>query len=279
LPALTSLAGDGERMVALAPIGILRMIRDHIVDESSRPKLERLVQKLYSARMKKLGLAARAGEPGDTLLLRSELAAALAELGRDPWLRGKLAEAGARSLRAEPGTPPDATISAELRGLALTVALQDGEPALFDAAYAKLNTAQDPSDRARLLGALSSVESGSSPRALALTLDPVLRNNEILVPLRTQLSDPRTRAAAWDFFQARFDDIQGRIGKQRGSSLPWLASFFCTTDMAARAEAFFGSRVAALVGGPRALAGALEEVRSCAAQVEAQRAATLAFLK
>jgi alanyl aminopeptidase len=279
LPTLISLASDGERSVALAPAGILRMIRDHIADDSSRPKLERLVQKLYGARLKKLGLATRAGESGDTRLIRSELASVLADVGRDPWLRGKLAEAGTRELRAEPGTPPDPAISAELRGLALTVALQDGDPALFDAAYAKLNAAQDPSDRARLLSALSSVGSGSSPRALALSLDPALRSNEMLVPLRTQLGDPRTRDAAWDFFQARFDDILGRLGNQRGSSLPWLGAYFCTTDMAARAEAFFGSRVSGLVGGPRALAGALEEVRSCAAQVDAQRAATLTFLQ
>jgi alanyl aminopeptidase len=278
LPALTSLAGDPERAVALAPVSILRMIHRNMVDDSSRPKLERFVQKLYGARMKKLGLAARATDSGDTLLLRSELANVLADIGRDPWVRGKLAEAGTQALRAEPGAAPDAAISAELRGLALVVALQDGEPALFDAAYAKLGAATDPTERGRLLGSLSSVVGAGGPRALALSLDPVLRTNEVLVPLRSQLADPRTRDAAWEFLQARFADVQGRIGKQRGSSLPWLASFFCNTDMAARAEAFFASRVNELVGGPRALAGALEEVRSCAAQVDAQRAATLAVI-
>ena len=279
LSALTSLASDPERAVAVAPVGMLRMIRDHMADDGSRPKLERFVQKLYGARMKKLGLAARASDSGDTLLLRSELASVLAVVGNDPSVRAKLAEAGTRALRAPAGAAPDAEVSAELRGLALMVALQDGEPALFDAAYAKLGEAKDPTDRGRLLGALSSVVGASSPRALALALDPVLRNNEVLVPLRSQLGDPRTRDAAWEFLQARFADVQARTGKTRGSSLPWLASNFCSTDMATRAEAFFATRVHDLMGAPRALAGALEEVRSCAAQVDAQRAATLAFIQ
>ena len=278
LPALTSLAGDPERAVALAPVGILRMAREHILDDASRPKLEKLVQKLYGARLKKLGLAAQPSESGDARMLRSELAGVLADVGRDPWLRGKLAAAGERALQAAATDPADETISSELRGLALSVALQDGEPALFDTAYAKLGSTTDPTERGRLLSALSSVTGANSPRALALTLDPVLRVNETLVPLRTQLSDMRTRDAAWEFLQARYDDVLARVGKQRGSGLPWLAGYFCSTAMATRAEAFFSTRVNELVGGPRSLAGALEDLRSCAAQVEAQRAATVAFI-
>jgi hypothetical protein len=210
--------------------------------------------------------------------LRADMAQVLAEVGFDPWTRAKLTEAGTRELQAPAGSPADASVSAELRGLALEVALQDGDPALFDAAYAKLSGAQDPAERGRLLNALSSVVGPSSPRALALTLDPVLRVNETTVPLRAQLGDPRTRAAAWEFLQARYAEVSGRVGERRGSTLPWLAGNFCSNDMAARAEAFFATRVQELVGGPRALAGALEKVRSCAAQVEAQRAATVAFV-
>jgi alanyl aminopeptidase len=278
LATLTSLAGDSERLVAMAPAGLLRMVREEVLDDASRPKLERLVQKLYVARLKKLGLASREGEPGDTRLLRADMAHVLAEVGFDPWVRGKLTEAGARELQAPPGSPVDASISAELRGLALEVALQDGDPSLFDVAYAKLASAQDPSERSRLLSALSSVVGPGSPRSLALTLDPVLRVSETLVPLRLQLGDPRTRDAAWEFLQARYADVAARVGERRGSAMPWLAGYFCSSDMAARAEAFFSTRVQELVGGPRALASSLEKVRSCAAQVEAQRAATVVFV-
>lgn len=274
LAMTTALANDPERSVAMAPAALLRMARDHVLDEATRPKLERFVQKLYGSRMRQVGLKSRAGEDGEQLLLRAELANFVADVGRDPSLRGKLAEAGKLELA---GT--ESGVSSELRGLATQVAVQDGDVALFDAAYAKLIASQDPAERGRMLNAIASVVDTRSTRALELTFDPALRSNEMMVPLRTQLGDTRTRAAAWAFVQARYADIIARLGKNRGAALAWLAGYFCSAEAASQAQAFFGPRIAELVGGPRALSSTLETVRSCAAVAEKQRASTAAFFQ
>jgi alanyl aminopeptidase len=276
LQTLSTLAGDDERAVATAGYDLLELARDHALAPSDWPRLEKHIQKLYGARVRKLGFSNRTGEDGETRLLRLDLVATLAALGREPGARGKLGDAGVKYLG---GAPAEATgVSPELLGPALVVALQDRDPALFDAAYQKLVVSQDPAERSRLLGALAAVQDGRSARALELTFDPALRTNEVLVPLRVQLGDPRTRDAAYAFLEKRFDDIVARIGKQRGGgNLMWLVSGFCNAEMAGRIESFFAPRAANLMGGPRALAGALEGIKTCTAQLERQRAGILGF--
>jgi alanyl aminopeptidase len=275
LQTLSLLANDSERAVAVAPFALFELAHSHALSPADWPRLEKQLHKLYGGRVRKLGYVNRSGEDGETRLLRQELIATLAGLGRDPGVRAKLGDAGVKYLQ---GAPAEATgVSPELLSAALVVALQDRDPGLFDVAYQKLTAAQDPAERGRLLGALASVQDGRSERALALSFDPMLRTNEVLVPLRVQLRDPRTRDAAYAFLEKRFDDLVARVGKQRGGNLMWPVGVFCSAEMASRIESFMSPRAAGLIGGPRALAGSLEGIRSCAAQLERQRAGMQQF--
>jgi len=157
------------------------------------------------------------------------------------------------------------------------VAMQDGDARLFDASYARLAMVRDPIEREHLLSALCSVTDARSGRARALALDPVLRTNEVTIPLRHQFGEERTRDAAFGFLRANWDAILARLDPERAASLLGFASAFCSSDAAEPVAAFFAPRAEGLRGGPRALAASLESLQLCTARVAMQRDAARAF--
>jgi alanyl aminopeptidase len=186
-------------------------------------------------------------------------------------VRKTAASLGQRWLRGNDDVPTD------LRSVAAHVALQDGDTALFDLAYKRFSESSDPIERDRLLGALSSVTDARSARALALTFDPVLHQNEVTVPLRIQFYDERTRAAAYQFMQDHLDALIEKLSRERAGNLPWFAVPMCTTQTADQLQALFAPRIEQLIGGPRSLAGATEALRLCAAEAAAQQQSARAY--
>jgi len=97
-----------------------------------------------------------------------------------------------------------------------------------------------------------------------------LRVNEVLSTVGGQMSIPERRDAVWAWIQAHYEPLSARIATTRAADLPWYMSRFCDPTHAASLEAYFTPRIAALPGGPRNLAGALEAIRLCGARLDAQ---------
>jgi alanyl aminopeptidase len=281
LAILPALAGDGDRAVATAPMDFLRFIREHLLEETARPVLDRFARRLYEPRLKKLGWKERSGDDGDTKLLRADIVWFLTNVVRDATARTTAAELGRRYLgldiKAGKSAPQSNAVAVDLRNLTVQIAVQESGQAFFDAVRLRLGETKDPTERDRLLSAISSVTDKRSEQALALALDPALRVNEVFVPLRYQLGDERTREAAWAFFEQNFDALVERISKLHAGGLPGYGEPFCSVQMAERLQTFFGPRIEQLTGGPRSLAASVEALRLCAAQVELQRASAQAF--
>jgi alanyl aminopeptidase len=157
------------------------------------------------------------------------------------------------------------------------VAVQEGDAALFEAVYQRLKESQDSVERDRLLVALSLVQDARSTRALGLVLDPALRVNESLTPLRVQVGHESTREAAWQYLEQNIDAIVQRISATRAGGLPGMAGPFCSKEMADRVQTFFAPRIEQLRGGPRSLAATVEALTLCATQAEMQRPSAQAF--
>jgi alanyl aminopeptidase len=275
------LAADADRAVATAPMEMLRFTREYLLDAAARPALDRFARGLYEPLLRKLGWKERAGEDGDTRILRADVVWFLAQGLRDPETRKTAAQLGRRYLDelglAEKGKAAQPSLAVDLRSVAAQVALQDGNQALFDAVYQRLRETKDPTERDRLLWALSSVTDQRSERALALALDPALHVNEVFTPLRAQFGDERTRDAAWRFLEQRFDALVERVSKLHAGNAPGLTVQFCSAQMAERVQAFFAPRIEQLAGGPRSLDSATEGLRLCGAQADMQRASAAAF--
>jgi alanyl aminopeptidase len=280
LGTMPLLAADAERSVATAPLDFLAELRDHWLTDKTRPALEAFVRKLYLPAAERLGFREHKGEAGELKLWRAEVLHAVAELGSDPATRKRLAGMGAQYL----GIGGDAqlhpeVLPSELADAAVKFLIVDGDAEVFDDVYQRLLKTEDPTLRSRYLRALASVHDTRASKALALALDPALRVNEVLLPLRVQLSDWRTRDAAYTWFERNFDKLAKRVPEASMGGSPWFATTFCDATLIRRLQSFFTPRIEKLQGGPRSLEGAIETLRLCDALVSAQRASVEAFFE
>lgn len=279
--SLEPLARSTVRSVATAPMPPIRFAYDHLVEESMRPNVSRFAARLYAPALRRLGWTPRRGEDGEQAILRASVLGHLAGVARDPAVRRE-ASRRARAYLGLDGREPTgnldrSALDPNLVGMALAVAVQDGDAAFFDALLERFLASDDALLRGQLLGALASAKDPElAARARALALDARVRVNELWTPLGVQLGMPETRDAAWAFLQERFDDLAGRLEESAGS-LPRLLGGACSRERADEIERFFAPRVGELQGGPRNLATTLESIRLCAARVEAQQESAREF--
>jgi cytosol alanyl aminopeptidase len=278
LGSMPAFAADSERAVATAPIEFLAGVRDRWLTDKTRPALEAFVRKLYGPVQERLGFRERKGDTGEIKLLRAQAMRAVAELGDDSVSRKRLAGMGRQYLGigGDEQLHPDA-VSSDLADAAVAMFVEDGADEEFDAVYQRLLKTEDAALRSRFLHALCAVHDARSEKALALTLDPALRVNEVLVPLHGQLWDWRTRDVAYSWFEQHFDAIAKRIPESSMGGTPWLATAFCDAALIPRLKTFFAPRIEKFQGGPRSLEGAIETLQLCSALMSAQRESVEAF--
>lgn len=279
-PYLDRLATDTRRRVAVAPMDLLEFARDYLAAEAWREEVEAYGRTLYTPVLQRLGWKARDEDDGEVKLLRASVIDFLANVGGDASVRERAAKLGrdVLGIGADGELNPDA-VSPDLLGTALATAVQEGGEPVFEVALERFEQTEDANLRYRLLAALSSVRDPQlSERALQLALSPKLRRNESLVPVARQMRDSSTRARAWRWLKEHFDALSERVPATRAGRLASFPSVFCSEERAQEARAFFEPKVKELLGGPRNLAAALEEIRLCAARVDAQRESTRKLL-
>ena len=209
--------------------------------------------------------------------MRRDLLSFLAFTAEDARVRREAAERGRRYVGAD-GAIDRSAVHHDLVGLALGVAVQEGDAAFFDRLLAAFRASDDALFRAQVLGALGATHDPAlGQRALELSLDPALRVNEVTTTISAQLGMSETRERAWQWLREHFDAVFARVAPTRAGYAPWYAAGFCSEEKATEVEAFFSERIETLPGGPRNLRGALEAIRLCAARVEAQRESAAAF--
>ena len=271
--AMERIASDDTRHVATTPMELLSWTRRNVVvpNPDRRPAFERFASDLYLRRSRQLGWAPRRGraEDGERALFRSSVLSFLAFTARNPAVRREAADRGRRYLGygGDGELHPDA-VEPSLVGLALMVAVQESDAAFFDALLERALASDDALFRRHALGALGATHDPElALRALALSVEPRLRVNEVTIPMSSQLSMPETRDAAFAWMREHFDEAYARVATTRAGYAPWSLSGYCTEEAASEVETFFGPRIEALPGGPRNLRGALEAIRLCSARV------------
>lgn len=280
LSVLPQVAADSTRIVATDPMGLAVSVVDQIASPELEDRARTWAGSLYRARATRLGFAPRANEDGDTLLLRRDVLGFMAQTARDERIRREAARRG----RAYLGIGGDGAVhrdavASDLVGIAISMAIQEGDVATWEAVLAHLFTTEDAVLRGRILAGLASTEDPAlAARALELALDPRLRVNEVLIPLSAQSENAEGRARAWAWFQEHFDALSARIATTRVGAAPWLFSGFCSRQEAEQLRQFFEPRVGELPGGPRNLRGAVEAIELCAARKQAQQASVESFL-
>lgn len=288
LGALPKFAADPEQLIATLPGKYLGELRERWLGRPELSaeqrtmllsKLQEYERSMYKKTADRLGLHEQKGESGETKLLRARVLAFMADGAHDGQTRAALARAGRQYLGLEPGgkVQPE-TLPTELLDLALRVLVEDGDDNTWTAVYARLKSEADAIERSRLIVALAAVNDRTrSERARALALDPVLRVNEVLLPIRVQLGDFRTRTDTYSYFEQNFDALARRVSPSAMGATPWFAEGLCDAAQAQRVEKFFTPRIEKLPGGPRSLDGALEQLSLCDALIKVQAPALTAY--
>jgi len=282
LDAVAPLAREADPALAEEPMGYVGQAREWLYADPLRAKVERYGRDLYAPAAKKLGWDAKSGEDDQTRTLRASVVSFIAGTGRDRATRDEAKRRGLAYIGfGKDGAIHDDAVDPNLAGLALAVVGEEADRATWDAMKALLQKSVDETVRGRLLGALGAARSAElSPAARALALDPTLRDSEVLTPLSLQLAAVETREATWAWIKDHYDDIRARLPQHRGSlGLVGMGRVFCDEAHAADVEAFFTPKIDSIDGGPRTLAGTLEDIRLCAARRKAQEKSARDFFR
>ena len=268
LEAMPALAHSDIPQIATALMGDARWMREHLANETTQIVLDAYATKLYAPKLAALGLYRRANDSDATTRLRSALINFLAFTVRDANLRAQLNAEGRKALGLDGDGKVDLSrADADLRRNALRAAVQEsGEPA-YNAVLGELKTNHNTQQRYDLLSALGATRDsklGALARDYALT--PAVAVGELGNILGSNADERENRSAFWEWFQAHYEVLRGRLPDAWQSELPGMASVErCSKAEADEIREWFAPRVKALIGGERALAQALEGIDQCAA--------------
>lgn len=278
LRAAARLALTPDLRTATAPLDRLDwMLRHAARTADEKQRLQQFVARLYGPRLSSLGLLPREGEGDEARLQRTRLVSAMVYTAKDPQIRSRLAAMGGAMLGLVPadGTPADGRLHADaapadLRRVALSMAIEQGGASEFDALMRHLAQTQDPELRGELLAAASDARQPALlERARALVLRPDVRGNEVDLLMPKERDEPANRQMGRDWLDANFDKVSLKL-----SGGAWLvhsySSGMCSAEEADTVKAKFADRMRTIEGGPRAVAQAVERVRLCAALAQAQ---------
>lgn len=261
LQALEPFALSEERRLVQMPMQVLRFVDQHF-DEATLPFVQAYTRGLFNP-----ALGVRAPNAEDDTLRRRTILDFLATVGRDAQARTALREQGMAYL----GIGRDKLLHTDavdpnLLELALRVAVQDGEPSVFEAAERALPQAKGPEVRRALLRSLAwATQPALAARARELALSSKLRANEVLSVLAGQRQRD-TRDDMWRFVEAQYSKLVPLLPHHAAGDLPVLTESFCTAQKRREVEAFFTPKVRELPGGPRNLQAALESIDLCVAK-------------
>ncbi len=278
-PMLQPMARSNVRQIATAPMGVLRF-SGRLVEENQMARVRAFAKRLYQPQLRRLGWAPRRGEDSETALLRASVIGHMATFVEDRATRRQAVQRAHRYLgygrRGDGEFHPDA-VDANLVETVLEVAVQDGDDAFFNHLIERVFASEDARVRSELLGAIASARKPEhAARARALALDERLRVNEIRNVLGPQSMQRETRDDTWTWMTENFDALRGRL-EDGAARTPGVGRAFCSEEKATALSEFFSSRIDSLPGGPRNLANVLEQIRLCAAKVEAHQASARGF--
>jgi alanyl aminopeptidase len=273
LGLVADLARAADRQLVEASFDIVAGI-DAIVPDDQRGAYERWIGKLYGARIRALGWAARPGEPADTKRLRPTLLWLAGGLGNDRAIAAE-ATRRARAWLADRGA-----LQPEVVDVTLRTAARNGDQALFDQLHAAASAATDKAERDRLVRALGAFRDPAIvDQALAVVLTEEFDIRVALGIVFEAMSDRALRPRVYAWFVAHFDDLLHRLPRRFQQQLARVPIQFCDEAHKPDIVAFLTPRMQSLDNGPRQLAQSMEALSLCAAQHAAQQPGVVAFLR
>jgi aminopeptidase N len=257
--------------------GDLRAIADEFTTPATRPAFQAKVAELLGPALAEIGTessrTAAASAGPDVPALRATLLAALGSIAGTP----DAIDAARRIVKTELADP--GSTDPALLDVAITVAAEHGDAALYDAFLERFTAAVDPQERRRYFNGLASfTDPALVRRTLDLILGPQVRAQDVMLYVAAMLGNPTSRDLAWRLVRERWDELQKKTGEAIGTYVVVAAlAQFCGTDEADSIQSFFEAHP--VPDAARTLSQTVERVRACGAQAAKQRPALARWLR
>ncbi len=252
LDLASHLKGERQRRVWEEVLTSLEYINDKLVSDQDRDQFRQFARTLlkptYAATANSTDVQEKA--------LHSDLFQSLGLIARDPEVISEAKQITDKALK----NPED--VDSLMEPPAMQIAATQGDRALFDRFVQKLNGTTDQVLRRRYMNALSRFENPDIlPKAIALGTSGAIRNQDAALYISGFLRHPETRAGAWKYIQAHWNDIEKQLTTSSGSDIVNAAGQFCDEDAASNVSAFF--KVHPVPASERTLRQSVERINSC----------------
>ena len=235
------------------------------VDANVEPKYASFVENTFGEKARRLGWLPKPGDSEEDRLLRPQLVGFVVRWGKDPELLAEARRLADAWLADHKSLPPDVARSV------LSCAARYGDAQFYDKLLAAAKAETDPSFKEMLIGRLgdfldSQLVGQSLNIAFDGTFDIRLSMNIVFATLR----QPSTANMSYQYVRGHYDAVKAKlpssVDSDYASFLPVLASASqCSVQGETEARDFFQPRMKNVIGGPRRLASALENIHLCAA--------------
>ncbi len=172
-----------------------------------------------------LGWKPKPGESDETRSLRPMVLGFMGYTARDPETLKQAAEI-AREYLADP-----ASVDPNVVENALNLAAIEGDAQLYEEYLAHMRQAKSPEDYYRYAGAITSFRQPElAEKTLNALLSPEVRSQDMVGGFFSMLSNPETRAQAWNFFKSHWPEIDQKSGGGLGGGFGGVAGVFCSAE-------------------------------------------------
>lgn len=234
LEALAAFKGDPSRLILEDAAGYLKTLRLELAGtDAEKARLAAFAKAFFQPAYERLGWDKRAGEPPDATLTRPTVLNILALLAPET------VEAGVDA-RLVAYLEDPAKLDASLQAVVLTAAARRNDPALFDAYRERLASPRTPEQKELMLRALAEFTAPELlDRALGMTLSSEIRAQDAWKPFVWLLSNPASRASAWEFVKANWAALVAKVGPRGATRIVAAAGGLVSPEWRAETEAFF----------------------------------------
>ena len=244
----------------------LGYVEQYLADDTQRPRLQAAMRRLAEPLLRDLGWTPKPQESPEQRELRSKVITFLGENAGDRVTLQQARALARRVLRDPNAAAPE--IATQVAALAAI----GGDARLYDTYLRAYRSATDPRERSRYLALLSAFRDPALlRRTLAATVTDDIRPQDIASVLRGVLSNPAGTEIGWAYLEENWPALSKKIPAGHLTRVVGgVGLAACDAAWADRIRRFADTHPVA--DATRGIAQTLEQIRTCAAMREAQRA-------
>jgi aminopeptidase N/puromycin-sensitive aminopeptidase len=270
---LLALKGDPNAEVMESLVSKLRSIDARIASDDDRKLLASILRREFGPVYQSLGEPTK-NESYDRLQRRATLFGLLGD-AHDPAIVTKAREIAAAAYNAS--GKKQQVADPLLADVAVNVAANSGDAALYDKVFAASKDPSNPEDQSDALRALTQFsDPGLVKRTLDYAVSGQVRNQDSWILPTILLIDRDTRNQTWDYIRNNWQDVHAQFTTNSGPRVVNATGSFCSIERRDEVSSFFA--VHKVVASDRTLAKAIDAINDCVHLREAQQPSLHAWL-